>query len=336
MQKSVYFLLVVVVTFFSCNKKNSQKDFIFNEGETQGTFYHITYLQPEGKDLHELIKQKLVEFDFSLSNYNPLSLISAINANKDTVTDVYFDKMFEAAQIVSENTHGAFDITVAPLVKAWGFGFGNKGHDFMPNIDSIMPFIGYKKIKLEQNHLVKENQQIQLDAAAIAQGYSCDVIADLLMNNGCENFMVEIGGEINCKGLNPKGKKWKIGIDKPTDDPVNENRELQTVVSISNVGLATSGNYRQFYYKDGKKYAHTINPVDGKPVSHNLLSATVIAPDGMMADAYATAFMVMGVDSSLAVCQRINGIDCYLIFSNEKGEFQVVHTPGFKKYLEEN
>lgn len=336
MNKSIYSLLLVIVVLVSCNNKNTRQDYVFNEGETQGTFYHITYLQPEGKDLHELIKQKLVDFDFSLSNYNPLSLISAINANKDTVTDIYFEKMFEAAQIVSENTNGAFDITVAPLVKAWGFGFGNNGHDFKPNVDSILPYIGYKKIKLENKHLLKESPGIQLDAAAIAQGYSCDVIADLLIENGCEHFMVEIGGEINCKGLNPKGKKWKIGIDKPTDDPVNESRELQTVVSISNVGLATSGNYRQFYYKNGKKYAHTINPVDGIPVSHNLLSATVIASDGMMADAYATAFMVMGVDSSLAICQRIIGMDCYLIYSDEKGDFQVVHTPGFKKYLEEN
>ncbi|MPM45506.1 FAD:protein FMN transferase [bioreactor metagenome] len=174
-----------------------------------------------------------------------------------------------------------------------------------------------------------------LDASAIAKGQSSDVIGKLLESNGCENYMIEIGGEVACKGVNPSGKKWQIGIDKPIDSPFDNDDELQTIVAISGVGLATSGNYRQFYYKDGKKYAHTINPKTGYPVDHNLLSATVIAPTCMQADAYATAFMVLGVKNSLALCKKIPGMECYLIYVDDKGNNKVAYSDGFKKYLAE-
>ena len=327
-------VLVIIFAFIFYSPFKKQKEYIHNEGKAQGTYYSATYLQPDGKDLQPEIEKLFNEFDLSLSTYNPNSIISKINKNNDSVvTDVYFETMFEAAQKVSEHTNGAFDITVAPLVNAWGFGFGNHERSKAPDVEKLLPLVGHQKVKLVNHKLIKENPDIMIDASAIAQGYSADLIAQLFEKNNCENYMIDIGGEIVCKGVNPKGELWHIGIDKPVDDPENANGELQTIVNVSNVGLTTSGNYRQFYYKDGKKLAHTINPKTGLPVEHNLLSATVVASNCTLADAYATAFMVLGVDSALKVCKTIEGMDCYLIYTDKDGQYQVTYTEGFKKYL---
>lgn len=327
-------ILVIIFAFIFYSPFKKQKEYIHNEGKAQGTYYSATYLQPDGKDLQPEIEKLFNEFDLSLSTYNPNSIISKINKNNDSVvTDVYFETMFEAAQKVSEHTNGAFDITVAPLVNAWGFGFGNHERSKAPDVEKLLPLVGYQKVKLVNHKLIKENPDIMIDASAIAQGYSADLIAQLFEKNNCENYMIDIGGEIVCKGVNPKGELWHIGIDKPVDDPENANGELQAIVNVSNVGLTTSGNYRQFYYKDGKKLAHTINPRTGLPVEHNLLSATVVASNCTLADAYATAFMVLGVDSALKVCKTIDGMDCYLIYTDKDGQYQVTYTEGFKKYL---
>ena len=327
-------VLVIIFAFLFYSPFKKQKEYIHNEGKAQGTYYSATYLQPDGKDLQPEIEKLFKEFDLSLSTYNPNSIISKINKNNDSVvTDVYFETMFEAAQKVSEHTNGAFDITVAPLVNAWGFGFGNHERSKAPDVEKLLPLVGYQKVKLVNHKLIKENPDIMIDASAIAQGYSADLIAQLFEKNNCENYMIDIGGEIVCKGVNPKGELWHIGIDKPVDDPENANGELQTIVNVSNVGLTTSGNYRQFYYKDGKKLAHTINPKTGLPVEHNLLSATVVASNCTLADAYATAFMVLGVDSAMKVCKTIDGMDCYLIYTDKDGQYQVTYTEGFKKYL---
>lgn len=329
-------VLVICCYTISCGVKSTPEkkvQYIHNEGKAQGTYYSATYLQPEGKDLQAQIDTFFNEFDRSLSTYNPNSIISRINKNDTVTTDIYFETMFLASQKVSEATDGAFDITVAPLVNAWGFGFGNQDRTKEPDLSKLMPLIGYHKVKLINHRIEKENKNIMLDASAIAQGYSADLIAELFEKNGCEHYMIDIGGEIVCKGVNPKGKNWQIGIDKPVDDPVNANGELQTILSITNKGVTTSGNYRQFYFKDGKKYAHTINPKTGQPVEHNLLSATVVAADCTTADAYATAFMVMGKDSALALCKRMPEMDCYLIFADKAGNYQVAYTDGFKKYI---
>lgn len=340
-KKKVAGLVILAVILISApliirNRQVPEVEYIFNKGRTQGTFYSITYLQPEGIDLQEKIEQRLKEFDFSLSTYNPNSVISQVNRNVDTVrTDAFFEEMFKAAMEVSERTGGAFDITVGPLVRAWGFGAGNQDRSRVPDVSKILPDIGYRKVRLEKHKVIKENPRIVLDASAIAQGLSADVIASLLEKNGCRNYMVEIGGEVMCKGLNPKGEKWKIGIDKPVDDLSQRSAGFQVIASITDAAINTSGNYRQFYYKEGKKYAHEIDPRTGYPVEHNLLSATVVAPNCMMADAYATAFMVLGVDSSMQVCKTIPGMDCYLIYVDKNGENQVVYTEGFKKYISE-
>ena len=318
--------------FFSCNH-HSQK-YVKNTGKVHGTYYSATYQQPKGIDLQEKLEQRMREFEMSLSTFNKESIISRINQNDNSVeTDYYFETMYAMAKEVSERTDGSFDITVAPLVNAWGFGFGNRERNKTPDIESILPYIGYNKIRLENHRLAKDDERIMLDASAIAKGYSSDVMAQLLEENGCKNYMIEIGGEVKCKGLNPKGEKWKIGINKPIDDEINTKNEIQVVVGISNAGLATSGNYRQFYYLDDKKYSHTIDPRTGYPVNHNLLSVTVIAPTCMQADAYATAFMVLGKDKAIQICESIPDMDCFLIYSDENGNDATIYSKGFEQYL---
>lgn len=329
-----YWMALVLLVFTACRPKTEPAGYSRNTGKIYGTFYNIVYQHPEGKDLQAEIDARFAEFDLSLSTFNPNSVISRINSNDESVrVDPFFTAMYHQAVEVSTTTNGAFDITVAPLVNAWGFGFGKQLRDSAPDVDALLQLTGFEKIKLTGDRLVKINPAIMLDASAIAKGQASDVIGQLLDAHGCRNYMVEIGGEVACKGKNPKGENWRIGIDKPVDDPANESPELQTIVEISGVGLATSGNYRQFYYRDGKKYAHTIDPRTGYPVDHRLLSATVVAQSCMKADAYATAFMVLGTDSALAICRKFPDMDCYLIYSDEEGKLQVAYTDGFQKYI---
>ena len=326
-------LLIVSALVFNFLPKTEVK-YIHNEGETQGTTYSITYLQPEGIDLQKKIEVRLHEFDMSLSSYIPNSIISRINRNDTTVkTDILFETMFNEAQEVSKRTNGALDITVGPLVKAWGFAFGNKDHSKLPNVTDFLPYIGYQKVRLKDHKVIKDDPRILIDANSIAQGYSSDVIAKLLQDNKCQNYMVEIGGEIVCKGLNEKGQKWRIGIDKAIDDSTSTTEELQTIISITDCAVTTAGGYRKFYIKNGKKYSHIINPHTGRPIDNNMLSVTVIAPTGILADAYDTPFMVLGVDSCLKICKSISGMECYLIYNDKDGKNKIVYSKGFKKYL---
>lgn len=332
------FLTIALIIRFSQPADDLKPDakipYIHNEGKTQGTYYSATYQHPQGIDLQQKIEERMRKFDLSLSTYEPNSIISRINRNDTTVrTDTDFENMYNVARQVSEQSNGAFDITVGPLIKAWGFGLGNTSHIKIPDVSKILPFVGYKKIRLENHKLLKDDKHIMVDANALAQGQSSDIIAKLLETNGCKNFMIEIGGEIVCKGLNAEGQKWRIGIDKPIDDSTSANSELQTIISITDCAVTTSGNYRKYYYLNGKKYAHEINPHTGFPVVRSLLSATVIAPTCIQADAYATAFMVVGVDSSLQICKKIPNMDCYLIYIDKSGKNQVIYTEGFKKYL---
>jgi FAD:protein FMN transferase len=335
----VLFLVLASVSYFIIFDKKEKPAsvsvaYIHNDGETQGTTYSITYQQPDGTDLQEKIEKRLHEFDLSLSTYIPNSIISRVNKNDTAVrTDELFETMFNEAQQVSRRTHGALDITVGPLVKAWGFAFGNKDHTKLPNVSDFMSYVGYEKVRIENHKVIKKDPRIVIDANSIAQGYSSDVIAKLLEDNGCRNYMVEIGGEIVCKGLNDKGLKWRIGIDKAVDDSTSTAEELQTIISITDCAVTTAGGYRKFYIKDGKKYSHIINPHTGRPVENNMLSVTVIAPRGIVADAYDTPFMVLGVDSCLKICNSIPGMECYVIYADKAGKNQVVYTDGFKKYL---
>ena len=311
-----------------------QGQYLHEEGQVHGTFYHITYETADGKSLQEEYEAEFQRFDLSVSAFNDSSIISRINRNDTAVkTDYYFNTVFTTAEKVSEKTDGAFDITVAPLVNAWGFGFKHNTKVNDSTIAELLKHTGYKKVMLAGDRVVKSDTCVMLDASAIAKGYSSDVVAQLLEKHGIKNYMVEIGGECVISGVNDKGKKWRLGITKPVDDSLNRQDELQTIIELNNGGLATSGNYRRFYYKDGKKYAHTINPKTGYPAQHSLLSATIYGPTCIEADAYATACMVMGLEKAVKLVESIPELEGYFIYSNANGEYETTSTSGFKKLI---
>jgi len=327
--------ILLILTFallVSCQPSN--REFIRNEGFIFGTTYHLIYDHSE--DLHEDIKIKFNEFDLSLSTYNKQSIISKVNRNEPVEVDHFFKTVFQKADEVTQATNGAFDMTIGPLANAWGFGFSNKDSITQELIDSLRLNMGMDKIKLEGNRVVKTNPDIVLNVNALAKGYGVDVIARLLEQHGITNYMVEIGGELRVKGYNQKHSHWRVGIDKPMDDPKVMSRDLQEVISITNTALATSGNYRNFYYKDGKKYAHTISPYTGYPVQHQLLSASVIAPDCMTADAYATAFMVLGLEKSLEIIKQHPELEAYFISSDGQETYRITMTDNFHKFIDRN
>lgn len=298
-----------------------------------GTVYNITY--QHDKNLKDSIEAELRKVDFSLSPFNKQSIIAKINRNESVEADKMFADVFNLARQISIETGGAFDITVAPLVNAWGFGFKNDTQPTKHSIDSLKRLTGYGKVSLDGTRVVKADPRMMLDCSAIAKGYACDVVAGYLRKLGVENFMVEIGGEIVTQGINDKRLPWKIGVTKPVDDSLNTSQELQTVLNVTNKAMATSGNYRNFYYKDGKKYAHTIDPATGYPVQHNILSATVLADDCATADAYATAFMVMGLDKAKAVLARHPELMAYFIYADEHGANAVWFSPTMRDKIVE-
>ena len=341
MKRIIYIIVAIgLVALAMCRTKEAETQVLSYhklEGTVFHTIYHITY-QGE-RDYHDEIKQLFKEFDGSLSMFNDTSIITRMN-NCDTsvVANRYFRHVFTKAMEVSEATGGAFDITVAPLVNLWGFGFKNSDNVSQAAIDSILQFVGYKTVHLdEEGHLHKDDPRTIMDASSIAKGYMSDVVADFLREQGVENYMVEIGGEVALNGVNPKGSRWSIGINKPTDDSTQVNSELQDILYMSEGGVATSGNYRNFYYKDGKKYAHTIDPHTGYPIQQDILSSTVIARDCMTADAYATAFMVLGKEKAMEVLAKDTTLMAYFIVdapdADGNGGYEIVFSPALEQRL---
>lgn len=323
-----FLLLLIAGTILILRK---QTPFQTNHGRVFGTVYKATYQY--GEDLQQEIEAELKKVDDSLSPFNDSSVISRVNRNEDIPVDSMFVRVFERSEVISRETGGAFDITVAPLVNAWGFGFKKGAFPDSARVDSLLEITGYRKVKLEGGKIMKEDPRIMLTCSAIAKGFGTDAVARLFDRKGIRNYMIDIGGEIVVKGENPKMAPWRIGINKPVDDSLSVNQDLEIVLQINDGGMATSGNYRNYYYKDGKKYAHTIDPCTGYPVQHNILSATVIASDCMSADAYATAFMVMGLEQAEAFAQTRPEIDVYFIYSDEKGQLKTYYTKGMEKYM---
>lgn len=301
-----------------------------DEGRIFGTTYHITYQSDD--NLKKEIEETLKAVDQEFSMFNPQSTVALINEGKRPTLSDDFLEVYQLAQQVNEESDGAFDITVAPLVNAWGFGFKNQQ---MPNnhqIDSLRRLVGMEHVSLAgakgSQYVRFQRPRMMLDFSAIAKGYGTDRVARLLMSHDVANFMVEIGGEVYAKGNSEKRLPWRIGVSKPVDDPDNDAQELETVLNVTNQAMATSGNYRNFYYKGGRKYAHTIDPKTGRPVQHSLLSATVLAPTCAEADAYATSFMVMGLDKARQVLERKNQLKAYFIYQNAQGGLSVWKSEG--------
>lgn len=333
-KKSLLWLLFLLIgTVWILGRRAGKDEYRTLSGLVFGTVYNITYQYPD--DLRTKIEAELKRFELSLSPFNEDAVISRVNRNEEVEVDSFFRHCFERSMEISRDTEGAFDITIAPLANAWGFGFRKGRFPDSLMVDSLLELTGYEKVQLRGNRVRKADPRIQLSCSAVAKGYSVDVVARLLDRKGIANYMIDIGGEVVVKGKNPKQRLWRIGVNKPIDDSLSVRQDIQTVLKVSNLGLATSGNYRNFYYKDGKKYAHTIDPKTGYPVQHSILSATVVAQDCLTADALATAFMVMGMEKAKAFCEAHPQIDAYFIYSDEQGAFATYFTEGMRRYLDE-
>ena len=287
--------------------------YFHNEGRVFGTYYNIRY--EATNDLEDSIQAAFNAFDNSLSLFNPHSILSAVNENRDTTTNALFETMWAEAEKVYSLSGGAFDITVAPLVKA--FGFGRKSDQFSAissqTIDSLRAFVGFDKVQLIDHHIIKSDPRIQIDGGAVAKGQACDMIASLLRSQGCENYLVDIGGEVVAHGLNAKGEPWHVGITKPNLNNEGAQDELQNILAVTDICMATSGNYRNYYYEGTERPSHTIDPRTGYPVQHSVLSATVVSSSCMRADALATACMVLGAEQAIDMINRAEDAACYLI-----------------------
>ncbi|MGM0566465.1 MAG: FAD:protein FMN transferase [Bacteroidota bacterium] len=324
--------VVIVVVFSACDNSWTREP-VKVSGKAQGTYYAVTYFDKKGRDFKPQIDSLLTAFDMTASVYKPNSVISKINNNESRETDAIFRDIFRAAASISQQTEGAFDVTVMPLVNAWGFGYEDPEELEEPKVDSLLQYIGYNKVWLDGKTLMKALPEVKVDFNSIAQGYSVDLIGSFLEGEGIENYLVDVGGEVLAKGKKPGKGLWKVGIEKPAESS-NSPRTVKAVVSLKNRALATSGTYRKYYERDGVRYSHTINPKTGYPVDHTLLSVSVMAPNAMLADAYATAFMVMGLQDAREFLKNQADLDGYFIYSNENGKMRTYATGGMRRFMD--
>lgn len=310
-----------------------EKSTIHLQGTTMGPIpYSVKYIDKQNRSFQAEVDSLLIAFNNSLSTYIPESEVSRFNSNDSLYFETpFFYPILKSSDEVYKNSNGAFDPTIGPLSNAWGFGPKENISMDSTKVDSLMMVIGFDKIRYNENYAVK-NSGMYLDFSAVAKGYGIDVIGDFLASKGIENYMVEIGGEVNCKGKNQLNDFWSIGIEKPVMDISEEG--IIAIAKLENKALATSGNYRNYYLKDGKIISHTISPYTGYPISHNLLSASIFADNCTLADAYATACMVMGLDASKKMVNHIEGIECVLIYSDQDGQRKVYISDGISSKIE--
>ena len=312
-------------------------------GEAQGTTYSITYEDSTGLLFSAEAADSILDaIDMSLSEWVDSSVISVFNRSDSMViSDPHFLNVYFRGREISRLTKDAFEPKVMPLVHAWGFGPNGAQPKGDVQIDELMELVHtpFQVTAMDttagrRKYLFVKNPGQELDVNGIAQGYSVDVVGDYLRHLGIRNFMVEIGGEVLAYGKNARGESWKIGVDKPVDP--DQPRELMAIVRIDDRAICTSGSYRKFYVKDGKKYSHTIDPTTGKPVDHSLISTTVLAPTCMDGDTFATAFMVMGVEGTKTFLKEHPelGLDVYLIFADKNGAWESYMSPGMKEVTE--
>lgn len=331
------FLTVLLLLLWSSCSDTETRFSTFN-GFTQGTTYSIIVgvrkkINPD--TLQKNVEIILSDFEMSLSLYQDSSVVSRINRNEDVIPDNYFVEVFLKSKEIYSLTSGAFDVTVGPLVDAWGFGPDARKNFTEQKRDSLIRLVGMDKVELRDGKLVKALPGVKLDFNAIAQGYAVDVVCKYLENKGIKDFLVEIGGEVRVKG-DKNGAGWRIGIDRPEDFNMIPGQNIQAVITIKDRSLATSGNYRKFFIEDGVKYSHTIDPVTGYPVKNRLLSATILAADCMTADAVATACMVMGLEKAIEFVTGEISLDAYLIYSDESGNFRTWFTEILGQQISEN
>jgi FAD:protein FMN transferase len=331
-RKRILPLLFVIALFIVVfvRRNSSPTQVIMLQGTTMGPIpYHVKYISADGVSYQNQVDSLLRAFNQSLSTYVPDSEISRFNkADSLAFESPLMLPVLATSKLVYEMTGGAFDPTVGPLVNAWGFGPNKQPSADTAKVDSLLNFIGFDMIRFTSAYAVKEVSGMYLDFSAVAKGYAVDLVGDFLASKSVSDYMVEIGGEVTCRGKNENGEAWLIGVDNPKLDITNEN--IAATVSLDNRAMATSGNYRNFYEVDGKKYAHTIDPVSGRPVQHSLLSASVFANNCMTADALATACMVMGVEKAVTLFEAHKELDAILIYSGDDGDIHTIVTSGIK------
>lgn len=328
--------LAVLFLLVSCSQ-STEPTYIENTGQAQGSTYQIKYKSPEGQNFGEEIEEILRQIDLSMSTYVPSSLISQIN-NSDTLVQVdsLFIKVLKRSLEIAEETSGDFDPTIGPLVNLWGFGFEKVRQDVSEDtIQQVLSKVGYDSIRVDDMN-VSVPEKFTIDFNAIAQGFTVDYIADFLENHEVTNYMVEVGGEVRARGINESGNVWRIGVDKPQDE-IDAQDRFQFILELENAGLATSGNYRKFWVDEetGIRYSHTIDPETGYPARNQLLSASLVAPSAMDADAYATVCMVQGLEECKELLKSKENLEGYLIYSGENNEWNTYITDGFQSYIVE-
>jgi thiamine biosynthesis lipoprotein len=339
MKRSYWCFLILaglILTLLSgCADKKELKIFKMT-GAAQGTYYAITYCSDNNENLQPAVDSLLKQFDKSVSSYLPTSVISRLNNNDTSVTaDPIYETIFRKSMEVSANTDGAFDVTIGPLVEAWGFGFKRKEKVDKAMVDSLLPLVGYRKVQLSKGKLIKADPRIQIDFDAIAQGYSSDWLARFFEKKGIRNYLIDVGGEVLAHGSKPDGQFWSVAIEMPSKNSDDE-RKIQAILTMKNRAISTSGSYRKYYEENGVRYSHTIDPSNGYPVRHNLLSVSVVANDCITADAYATAFMVMGLEKSKEFLVKNSEMEAYFISDNQHGGFSIFYTPGYDQLFKEN
>ncbi len=332
--KKVFYLLILTLAVSACQLPQRQKKVSFS-GMAQGTYYAVTYFDPQGRDFQAGIDSLLRAFDQSVSMWMPESVISRINrGDSGVICDEIFMQTYRLARKVAEESGGAFDYTIGPLANAWGFGFKDRQHVDQEVVDSLLPLVDFRMVRLDGNRILMDKEGMEFNFNAVAQGYSVDLVGDYLASNGINNYLVDIGGEVLARGSKPGQGPWKVGIEKPSEAEFSE-RELQATIMLTDKALATSGNYRKFFIENGLRYSHTLDPQTGFPVTHSLLSASVLADDCGTADAWATAFMVMGLEKARSILQTRHELEGFFIFSDESGKMQTYATPGMEELLED-
>lgn len=323
--KRLAILLILAIGVASCRQQPKK---IVLEGLAQGSYYAITYFDTQNRNFQHEIDSIFHAVDMSVNLWVENSIISKVNRNEEVALDSIFIDNFRIAQEAAQLSDGYFDPTISPIVAAWGFSYKN-GDTLTPQlIDSLRTLVDYRKVRIENGHIIKDNPAITLDFNAIAQGYTSDLIASFLESQGVVNYLVDTGGEIMTKGGKPNGQPWIVGIEKPAD---NENSEqvVQTRIPVRDKGVVTSGSTRKYVERDGKRYSHCINPKTGCPVEHHVLSVTVTADNATWADALASICMVMGLEQSLPLIESMDGVEAYYIFINKNGKLETFATKGF-------
>lgn len=319
---------IIVILFLTTCDSNKKQQFI---GETQGSYYSITYFDPSNRNFSREFDSIFKEVDDAVSLWNENSIISRVNNNDNNVilNQIFIDN-FNWAQKASEVSDGVFDATIGPLVEAWGF-HNKQGLQMTEAIvDSIKQFVDYRKIRIEDKKIIKNDPRITLDFNAVAQGYTSDLIGSFLISKGVKNFLVDVGGEILVKGNKPNKEYWTIGIERPADN-MDSERVIQTRIKLKDKAIVTSGNYRKYIECNGKRYSHNINPKTGYPVEHSLLSVTVLADNSAWADCLASICMIIGKDKSIELIDSLDGIEAYFIYVDDENKIQSCSTEGFFK-----